>query len=143
MNKGVSFEISHSPVAKGRPRFTRAGRAYTPKKTKDYEEFVRAYLASQIRSKDFPLNKGYRVALNLTFYLPIPKSFSKKKRQAAIDEEIMPVTRPDVDNYIKVIVDGMNGIIFEDDSQVVCIHAHKRYSDAPRTDVLLEWKPNA
>ena len=31
------FRVNGMPQGKARPRFTRQGRAYTPKKTRDYE----------------------------------------------------------------------------------------------------------
>ena len=33
----VEIEVSGQPQGKGRPRFTRNGRAYTPDKTREYE----------------------------------------------------------------------------------------------------------
>ena len=36
----VSFVVPGEPVGKGRPRFTRTGRAYTPKKTETAESIV-------------------------------------------------------------------------------------------------------
>lgn len=34
------FQVPGEPVGKGRPRFTRQGRAYTPAKTAKYENLV-------------------------------------------------------------------------------------------------------
>lgn len=34
----IKIEIEIEPVAKGRPRFTKQGHAYTPAKTKNYEK---------------------------------------------------------------------------------------------------------
>ena len=136
--KGFSFDIDIPPVAKGRPRFSNAGsyvKTYTPQKTKDHEELV-GILTKQSWRKD-PI-KG-PVALTLTFYRPIPKSWSKRRKLAAENGEERPVTKPDLDNYIKSCIDGMNGILFKDDSQIVCIHAHKRYSFEPRISVTIEY----
>ena len=35
-----TFIVRMNPVAKGRPRFTKTGRAYTPKKTKEATEVI-------------------------------------------------------------------------------------------------------
>jgi Holliday junction resolvase RusA-like endonuclease len=42
-----------------------------------------------------------------------------------------PVTRPDADNYLKGILDGLNGIAWEDDAQIVSISVTKIYHDTP------------
>lgn len=46
-----------------------------------------------------------------------------------------PVVKPDTDNYIKSTLDGLNGILWEDDNQIVDLVAHKYYSDNPRVEI--------
>lgn len=50
-----------------------------------------------------------------------------------------PQRRGDLDNTLKVMLDSLNGIIYEDDDQVSVIHA-ERYEDKknPRVDVFVE-----
>ena len=44
--KKMYFEVEGEVIGKGRPRFTRQGRTYTPKKTLDYERAIkRAYIS--------------------------------------------------------------------------------------------------
>ena len=50
---------------------------------------------------------------------------------------ILPMTRPDIDNACKSILDALNRIAFYDDAQVVQLTAMKRYSDEPRVVVKL------
>jgi Holliday junction resolvase RusA-like endonuclease len=38
-----------------------------------------------------------------------------------------PCKKPDIDNYIKLLFDGMNGIIYKDDCQIVALEATKVY----------------
>lgn len=72
--------------------------------------------------------------LNLLFYLPIPKSFSKKKR-----ENLMYVSkRPDVDNLAKAVMDAMNNTgIWEDDSQIARLDIVKAYGEEPKCVITL------
>jgi Holliday junction resolvase RusA-like endonuclease len=70
-------------------------------------------------------------------FVPIPKSFSKAKRQAAVEGAVRPVTRPDVDNHIKNL-DALNGIAWSDDSQIVTLRAAKYYSEHPRLELVAE-----
>jgi Holliday junction resolvase RusA-like endonuclease len=60
----------------------------------------------------------------------VPKSWSKRDTEAALSGSLLPTSRPDADNYGK-IVDALNGIVWADDSQVVDCRIVKRYSAAP------------
>lgn len=126
----ITFHVLGAPVGKGRARITRNG-AFTPAKTRKYEAHVRmaAQQAMNLRGA-LPLEGPLRMILRAD--LPIPTSWSKKKRQAAVIGEISPCTRPDVDNYIKAALDACNGIVFADDSQVVRVEAEKAYSLQPK-----------
>lgn len=70
-------------------------------------------------------------------FMPIPKSLNKAKTAAAIIGELRPTTKPDVDNFAKV-VDALNGIVWRDDSQVVQLTVAKHYSDRPRLEFFAE-----
>lgn len=123
--------IPGQPVAKGRPRVTARGgkpRTFTPAKTRAYEGEI-AHEARLVMGTEFPVEGPLR--LTVTALLSIPKSWSKKKQAAALAGEVCPVSRPDVDNYAKSALDGLNEIVFRDDSQVADLIAIKRYSESP------------
>lgn len=135
MAKGYKFRIQIvvpcAPRGKGRPRTAViAGRAhiYTDSKTRSEEAVIRQFAAEAMSGRS-PF--GGAVILRLCAYRTTPKGFSRIKRAAAERGEIVPTTKPDLDNYIKMC-DALNGIVWIDDSQVVSIVAHKRYSDRPR-----------
>ena len=115
-------------VPKGRARITRSGIAYTPKKTRDYENKL-AFFAAEVM-KDSPLLEG-PLWVCVRVSVSIPESWSKKKRALALAGEIKPIGRPDLDNYIKIL-DALNGIVWKDDSQIVEISAFKYYGEKPR-----------
>ena len=124
------------PVAKGRPRFARKGnfvKTYTPKKTLDFEKQVKIYASLHMRDKK-PLECP--LELRIVCHRYIPSSFSKKKTIGAINKEIYPTTRPDVDNYAKAVLDGLNGVLFKDDSQIIRLISEKYYSSTPQVEVL-------
>lgn len=77
------------------------------------------------------------LAVEVRAFVAIPKSLNKAKTAAAIEGVLRPVTRPDVDNYSKTI-DGLNGIAWTDDSQIVSLLATKHYSDRPRLELFAE-----
>lgn len=125
---GVTIAVQGVPVPKGRPRFARAGqfvRTFTPKKTGDYEALVRAR-AIDAMGGDAPFVGP--LTARVVVSLPVPQSWSQKKRSAARLGNVRPIARPDLDNFIKVI-DALNGVVFADDSQIVEIVARKEYGE--------------
>jgi Holliday junction resolvase RusA-like endonuclease len=68
--------------------------------------------------------------------MSIPLSWSKTKRQAALDGDVYP-SRPDVDNIAKTVLDGMNGVVYEDDAQVTHLKVNKKYAQEGSVTVWL------
>lgn len=136
----IAVVVYGNPVAQGRPRFSRQGsfvRTYDPAKSKAYKALIRLELQPLLSRLDFrPIDRDCR--LRLKVYRAIPNSFSRKKREAAIKGEICPTTKPDTDNYVKGVLDALNGTVLKDDSVVCEIFAQKLYSDRPRIEVVLE-----
>jgi len=123
----VHIILSGQPVGKGRPRFTRAGRTYTPAKTKEYEQKLRqaAILAMKDQDRE-PTEMPCRVVILAQFQ--IPKSWPKYKQQAALTGEgNYKPGKPDIDNIAKAALDAMNGIVFKDDALVSKLEVEKRY----------------
>lgn len=112
------FEV---PVAKARPRVAvRNGKAhgYTPTKTQQAEWQIRQAWMAQHGA----VPATGPVGLVVTAFLKMPSSMPKKRRLTA-----QPTPRPDIDNYIKTVLDALNGVAFLDDSQVVHLIAQKAY----------------
>ena len=134
----IVITVFGAPVAKGRPKLTTRGkfaRAYTPAKTRHYEDRIRCE-AAEIMA-DRPLLTG-AITLTVTAYVAIPKSFSKRARAAANEGLCHPITRPDADNYAKAALDALNSVVFRDDAQVTDLIVRKRYSERPRLVVTIE-----
>lgn len=130
----IAFTIFGEPFGKGRPRMTKKGFAYTPAKTRKKEnDFLVQALSSR---PDKPL--GSYLSVTITAFFSIPESKSKKWKAAALACEIRPDKTPDIDNVVKGILDPLNSIFFNDDKQVVELHASKFYSDIPRVEVAIE-----
>jgi Holliday junction resolvase RusA-like endonuclease len=76
------------------------------------------------------------VELTMTAYMPIPASYSEKRKR---DLRLKPHTsRPDVDNVLKAVLDGVSGVAYADDKHVVAIHARKVYGEMPGLHVELK-----
>lgn len=134
----VAFAVPGLPVAKGRPRLTTRGgiaRAYTPEKTRAYEDAIRIKALAAMDGQD-PLDGP--VSLSITAYLPIPQRMNRADRAKALDGTLVPVTRPDADNYAKAALDACNAVLFRDDAQVTELMVRKRYSADPRLLIVME-----
>ena len=136
MTFSLTFHVDINPVPKGRPRFSKVGgfmRSYTPKKTSDYEIEVRTQ-AQAVMTRE-PLETP--LAVYLYFRLPIPRSHSKKRQEACLNGSERPIKKPDIDNLAKSVLDGLNGVVWHDDSQIVSLHLTKVYARNPGIDLLI------
>lgn len=127
----VSFFVPGQPVAKARARYATHGgfvRAYTPAKTAAYEGLVQLCCGEAMKG-DKPISGA--VALDLVIGVQIPTSWSKKRQQMAVRGEIGPTKKPDIDNVVKALCDGMNGIAYADDAQIVSLTTRKHYTFTP------------
>ena len=127
----ITFTVPGVPQGKGRPRVgTISGRArvFTPAKTVAYENLI-AHAAQQAMAGR-PLIDG-PVSCAIAIDAPIPASWSKRKQAAALAGELMPTTKPDLDNVVKAIFDGLNNVLWRDDVLVVDLAVRKRYSATP------------
>lgn len=127
------FQVLGNPQGKARPRFnSMTRRTYTPTKTKTYE----ADIAWAYKMGGGRLMHG-AVEIKIWAYFLPAKSVSKK-RLAAMLQQSEPVRRkPDVDNIAKIVLDGLNGVAYIDDAQVVSVHTMKLYSETPRLEIEL------
>lgn len=130
---GVTIIIPGKPWAKQRPRFSRkSGTAFTPKETVSFENTVRALAAQEFRE---PIQGVVRVTIHAFFQ--IPKSWSKKKK--AEHYGCWHTQRPDLDNIVKAVTDGMNRVAYVDDAQIAETISSKSWTDEmPRTIVMVE-----
>lgn len=126
------FEIEGNPV----PWKAHAGygkRSFNPR----FEE--KQYYQHEIKKQyhqNFPLTVA--VKIDYSFCMPIPSSFSKKKRAKILEGRGHHVSRPDTTNLQKFVEDTLKDIVIKDDSQVVECCSRKFYSENPRTIIHIE-----
>src|SRR5262245_5976684 len=130
----ITVVVNGEVVAKGRPRMTRQGFVYTPARTRKYEAYLKL-AASEAMMGRAPLPGPVR--LELFVELPISTSWSQKKKAAALAGAVLPISRPDLDNYQKVASDAINLVVIVDDSQIVETRARKRYGPQPKLLVMI------
>ena len=129
----IHFQVDGEPQGKARPRFTRYGKPYTPKKTTDYENSIRTeYIEAGGECTGFP------VKVKISAAYKIPKATSKAIRAKMIAGDLRPVKKPDLDNIAKAVCDALNGIAYKDDAQIVCLEVCKYYSEYPHITVTVK-----
>ena len=113
-------------MAKGRPKFRSVkgkSYAYTPKKTREATKDIaeRILLQKRYKIKKEENKKKCAVAVYCKFYIARPKRLGS-------GDAVLKTTKPDVDNYVKLLLDACNEAeLWEDDSMVVEILAQKWY----------------
>ena len=121
MKKRIRLSILMNPVPKGRPRVAvRDGkvRTYTPERTQEAQDTLIALI---YKHKDKMFLPYVPVRLSITFY--------RQKSKWAPKSDILPVRKPDLDNFLKLVLDSMNGVLIADDAQITTIRVAKRWSD--------------
>ena len=134
----VTFKVDANPVGKQRARYVKRGNfvsTYTPEKTRTYETLIRDAAIEAMGTSE-PLETP--VTLYLYIRVPIPKSYSKKKLEACLNGMDQPIKKPDASNILKSVEDGMNEIVYKDDSQIINLHVTKVYSTLAGVDVCVK-----
>jgi Holliday junction resolvase RusA-like endonuclease len=109
---------------------TKTGHAYTPEATRCYEQLV-AVCARRACCQ--PVSGPVHVEILVGKEVPVSKP--KRTKQAMLSGEIRPMTKPDLDNVIKAVLDGCNKIAYLDDKQIVSLETQAFYVDEPRVRV--------
>ena len=117
--------IMQQPTAKGRPRITRSGIAFTPKKTRNAEAEMKLRIEEQN-----PIRFEGPVKITALCFFEKPKSAPKQR--------VFPTVKPDLDNVLKMILDCMNRRCFDDDKQVIDIEISKRYDTPERIELTVQ-----
>jgi len=126
MSETLTIVIPGVPQGKGRPRFSgKSGTAYTPAKTRAYENTVGRLAWLEMRGRaqfTGPLH------LEMRAHMPIPASWNRERKNAALLGSLRPTGKPDIDNLLKAIADGLNGIAYADDAAIVSVSCSKVYA---------------
>ena len=134
----IMFTVYGEPIAKGRPRFSTRGKfpvAYTPEKTKAYE-FEVGMMALAAMGGTKPLEGALEAFIYVTY--AVPASYSKKRLEACLSGLEKHTKKPDLDNVVKSVIDGMDKIVFDNDSQITSIHATKVYGEVEKVEVMVK-----
>ena len=131
MTLSFSFQIPDKPKSMGRVRFaTDKKTTYVDTNTRKAKEKISRIAREVMQAKGFSPFEHEAVQLACSFY------FQRGKRRRKGEEAERKVSRPDVDNLMKLVMDALNGVVYRDDSQVVMLSGLKaEHDDEPFTDV--------
>jgi len=133
MKDEIRITLLGDPIANARHR-TGQGREYTPTKTRlGRESLADAARREMAKSGAKPFAC---VALDVHHLIvrPLLKGFSRKQREAALKCELLPISRPDFDNYAKM-VDALKHIVWDDDSRICHYEMVKIFGEQPRVTI--------
>jgi Holliday junction resolvase RusA-like endonuclease len=133
---GICLSFSVPGIARGkqRPRVTKAGHTYTPAETVNAEAHIKLLAGIGMKECDGHLFEG-PVELAVSVTCPIPKSWSKRMREDALNGVWRPTSKPDLDNIVKLVADALNGVVYEDDKAIVRMVAEKYYGPEPSMQI--------
>lgn len=133
----MKITILGEPKGKGRARARvmggRFAQMYTPKDTVEYENYIKLLFVQS--NATIIVNKP--VIATLKAFYSIPKAFSKVNTQKALQGELRPLKKPDIDNIQKIVFDALNGLAYKDDTQIVRVVCEKWYDNQPRIELEL------
>jgi len=129
----MHLTIPGFPIAKARPRFSGGGRVFD--KQKKERNFFRCIVQQQLAKKRILSLVSGVCSAEIIFHTPMPMTWSQKRKEC--ENGNLDPTRPDVDNYLKFTLDGLNELVYADDNQVAEIYCKKMYSKNPRTEIYI------
>jgi len=129
----MTLVILGPPIAKKRPRFSKFG-TYDVQ-VADTNRVVYEIL-NQMRKIGVLSPTTDIIEVEMIFHMPIPRSWSQKKRKA--NHGLWHRKRPDLDNLVKFYLDVMNNVAYKDDALIARIIAEKKYSTQPRTEITIK-----
>lgn len=137
--KVLKFMVLGDPVGQGRPRFTTINghpKAYDAKQSKEEKATVRLMAQEAMKEQGwtFP-SQDMPIKVEIVSYRKAPRSTNRWLTEAGISGDVVPLTKPDIDNVVKLYLDAMNSVVFPDDKQVYNVQVIKAYAEQPRTEV--------
>lgn len=144
MPKIVQLTILGEPERKERPRYSLyhgVVRTYTPQKTINYESLI-AHEYNQKYGK-LMFERDEPIACYVKAYFGLNKADYNKSGLSKSGKEKMQMgyctKNKDIDNIVKVILDALNSICFDDDKQIVVLNGFKFWTtETPRVEIVLE-----
>ena len=115
----TTFFVPGKPTQQGSMKHIGNGRVIHSKSAE--LKFWREAIGWRAKSTKIELLSNCAVEIHLRFILPRPKTITRA----------FPTVPPDLDKFIRAVLDALTGIAYKDDAQVCKITASKEYDDTP------------
>lgn len=134
----LKLELNIRPMPHQSVRFTRAGRTFKPKKIMDYQSYVRKLVEEQLPEGFSIIPAGVPIFIRQLTYQYEWSSATPKKRRIG---KVYKPTKPDLqDNLNKAFLDALEGLVYEQDQNIVSINGlEKYYGDGDKITLILEY----
>ena len=122
----IEFEVIGKIQPKQRPRFVKRGayiQTYTPEATLKYQKLV----ADTYKQKYGNEKLTGALIMEIDAFFNVPKSYSKKKKNELYGRPNI-AHNGDIDNVAKSVLDGLNGVAYDDDTIIYDLHIRKYYT---------------
>ena len=133
----VKFTIYGEIVSAMRPRASFYGghaHIYQPKENVQYQNLVSmAYK----EATDMYYTRDKALNIEIHAYFKYPSAITPLQKEMARNGLYACLKHKDLDNIAKNILDGLNGIAYDDDKQIVDLHITKSYDDQERVEVVI------
>ncbi len=141
--KVITFQVPGKAQGLDRSRQAANGHRFDTEKNKTNKAYIclKAEAAAEEAGVALPIppyRKGY--TLYMVIYSKPPKSYTKKKLAEIQRDEWKPLTKPDVDNVLKLYLDAMNGRIIEDDRFMTEVNVKRAYGSWDGVWAMLAWE---
>ena len=136
MKNTIYLTYNINPIPASRPRVTRWG-TYYGKRYSNFKKEMKERTSYESREnlKNTVIWIEGLIFADMTFFIPMARSWSKKKKSLKNGE--FCDNNADLDNYEKAILDSLNGIYFKDDRQIVSQKSKKIWADKGKIKIIL------
>ena len=121
----MKYEFNTIPVPASRPIVTKSGTHYGKKYTQ-FRKDIKQEIA-----KRYDLQNNFvfeNLHCDIELFIPLYKTYPLKRQNELEGQYCQHIKTGDIDNNIKAILDAFNGVLYDDDNQVVSVKAVKRWS---------------
>lgn len=131
----INFFLEGIPVPQGRPRFRRTNFGVITYKTAEDASYRKLL---QLQIKSLAVKNKIKLPLETpTTGFDVYIKVCVPRLKTPVKGRVHPITRPDIDNYVKAVFDALNALVWQDDGAVVFLRAHKVYSDSPGIQLVI------
>jgi Holliday junction resolvase RusA-like endonuclease len=131
MIMNLDFFVPGIPVPKGSAKaFVVKGRAIVTQTNRDRQKPWASdisYTAQKEMNGDLPTTEA--VSISMTFVMPRPKSHLRANGDVKGSAPKYPISKPDADKLVRLVLDALTDVVWKDDSQVTELYTEKVYAD--------------